>query len=558
MALEHTIYTDSFMSDVLKEFFNRFKENNSYKYVEMIDSRVILSQIIEIDYNEFSDKVKQMLEEQTEERIHKSIYRAIGEIFQIRYGSAELENVKQEDVLKFRVLNYELLHDKTFSNPGLVDYKSEDDKNKEIDVYEIADQLMKEYYFKTLEKTKEILFYAHGIYREGGEEIISKRSRKLMNNIKLNHIREILGIIRDETGYVSHDEFDKESFMVNMTNYVYNLKTGEKTEHSPKYLSRDQIPIYYDPDAACPRFDKFLSTSLENNEQKIRTVLEMIALCLIKNNSLLSKAFMNTGRGSNGKSILFGIILEMIGKENISAKTIHDFEKNHFATSALEGKLANICADVGHKGIIETENLKKIISGDPVDCERKFMDGYTFMPYATLIFSANDIPEISDESDGFARRFELIEWRKSFYGKDRDNSVKTIRKDPNELSGIFNKVSKIAKELLQTHSLKFESTVEDVKIQWLNKSDSTKRFVDESLSKISGSYCPVAIVFSRYNKFCKDNGMTPLSDRGFNAKMTALGFSRGQKKVDGANMKVWIDVDFTSNLSMVNQKIIQN
>ena len=78
-----------------------------------------------------------------------------------------------------------------------------------------------------------------------------------------------------------------------------------------------------------------------------------------------------------------------------STKTIHDFERNHFATSALEGKLANICADVGRKGITETETLKKIITGDPIDCERKFMEGYSFTPYATLIFSANEIPDIS-------------------------------------------------------------------------------------------------------------------------------------------------------------------
>ncbi len=428
-------------------------------------------------------------------------------------------------------------------------------KRKEIDIYAVADQLMAEYTFITLEKTKEILFYKDGIYQDDGDNIISKRTRKIVDNIKLNHITEVKGIIRDETGYVSHDEFDKEEYKVNLKNCIFNFKTGKHSKHSPQYLSRVKIPVFYNPKSECPRFDKFLSDSLEGDEQKIRTVLEMMALCLVKDNSLVQKAFMNTGKGSNGKSVLFGILTALLGKLNISAKTIHDFEKNHFASSSLEGKLANICADVGNKGIESTEALKKLIGGDPIDCERKFMEGYTFTPYATLIFSANDIPEVSDESDGFARRFELIEWEKSFYGKDRDNSVKTIRKDPEEISGIFNKLSVIAKELLQNHSLRFESTVEDAKIKWLKKSDSTQRFLKEKCAMNPDYVCPIAEIFGSYTTFAKGLGMTPLNDRKFNTKLESKGLSRITKRIDGVPMKVWSGVTLSSKITKNNQTI---
>jgi len=450
----------------------------------------------------------------------------------------------------------EILYNKNYSDfkPKNDSVKTEE-KGKEIDIYKIAEQLMNEYRFITLEKTEEILFYKDGVYRENGKNVISKRSRKIIDNIKLNHINEIKGIIKDETGYISHDEFDKEPYLVNMKNIVFDLKTGKKMEHSPDYLSRVKIPTFYDPNALCPRFDKFLSTSLEHDEQKIRTTYEEMALCYIKDNSLVQKAFMNSGKGSNGKTILFGIIVALLGKENISAKTIHDFENNRFAAGALENKLANICADVGNKGINGTELLKKTISGDPLDCERKFMEGYTFTPYTTLIFSANDIPEVSDESDGFARRFELIEWEKSFYGKDRDHSVKTIRFDPTELSGIFNKVAKVAKELLETHELKYESTVQDAKTKWLMRSDSTKRFLDE-LTKNNPDYsCHAPHLFSEYNKFCKEHGMTPLNDRKFNAKLEKLGFIRTQKKIKGVNLKVWLGIDLINDMNKGNTKL---
>ena len=77
--------------------------------------------------------------------------------------------------------------------------------------------------------------------------------------------------------------------------------------------------------------------------------------------------------------------------------------------------------------------MKKIIGGDPISCEPKFKDVYAFTPYATMIFSANDIPTVNDESDGFARKFELIEWTKQFYGKDRDHTVNDIKNSKEEL-----------------------------------------------------------------------------------------------------------------------------
>lgn len=447
-------------------------------------------------------------------------------------------------------------YSKRIKENGTMYSLSQEKQREEIDVYDLAQKLMDEYHFITLEKTNDILFYTNGFYREGGEYVIQKKSRKLVDNVKLNHIREIKGIIADETGYRDRDEFDTDENIQNLKNGIYNLKKGTFGEHTPDYLSRVQIPIYYDPNAKCPRFEKFLETSLENDEKKIYTIWEMIAYCFIKDNTLLTKAFMNTGSGSNGKSILFGIIEACLGKKNISAKTIHDFEKNRFAAAALEGKLANICADVGSGGISETEMLKKIIAGDSIDCEKKYFDSYTFSPFATLIFSANDIPEIEDESDAFARRFEIIEWNKAFYGKDRDHSVKTIRKDSGEISGIFNKITKVAKELLERQALKYETTFEDVKKKWKLKSDSAISFMNDDLVDGVGYDCERVRVYSAYIGYCTANGLRKISPQEFNKKMRERGFIDTTKRVGKNTPKIWEGCTSCSDLRRENDSIV--
>ena len=161
-------------------------------------------------------------------------------------------------------------------------------------------------------------------------------------------------------------------------------------------------------------------------------------------------------------------------------------------------------------------------------------------PYATLIFSANEIPEVSDESEAFARRFELIEWNKSFYGKDRDNTVKTIRKDKNELSGIFNKLIPIAKYLLQEEKMMYESNVQEAKEKWLEKSDSVGQFIKNMVVEDKQCHTEISIVKSQYTKFCNENNFRHISPVKFNEKMESQGFERDSKSIEGKPKKVWL------------------
>ena len=278
-------------------------------------------------------------------------------------------------------------------------------------------------------------------------------------------------------------------------------------------------------------------------------VLEMIALCFIKDNFLLQKAFMNTGSGSNGKSVLFSIMYSMLGNENVSTKTIHDFDNNQFVGAGLDRKLANICADVGSKGITSTEALKKIIGGDSIECEYKFQMSYSFIPYADLIFSANDVPHVEDTSDGFARRFELIEWTKSFYGADRDHTVQTIKHDPEELSGIFNKLIPIFDYLFKHQKLMYESTVADARIAWLKKSDTVLRFIDDMCITNRKYYTAVSALRNAYEKFCAENELNDVDNKDFIRRMVRHGCTNKSKKEEGDVYKAWYGICLKSEES---------
>ncbi len=184
--------------------------------------------------------------------------------------------------------------------------------------------------------------------------------------------------------------------------------------------------------------------------------------------------------------------------------------------------------------------MKNVISADVLDGEKKGHDTYPFIPFATLIFASNEIPTVNDGSDGFARKFELIQFEKQFYGNDRDKSVNDIRNNPGELSGIFNKAATYAKRLFVTASLTYGSTVEDVRQEWINKSDSVQLFIDECLTGNPGGHCIQAKVIEKYHEVCKTHKLTPVTPTRFNNKMKSKGYSITNKRIAGDVLKVWI------------------
>ena len=443
-------------------------------------------------------------------------------------------------------------HDDTVGATAVGGKKSSNNNNnksatgtsyKRLDPYAAADVLLTRNLYATTEQ--ELIYWkSGGVYKKYGQHMISQECRLIWREmgIETPDIREITHIVMDATGYIRVDDFDADPNVLNLLNGTYHIGNDVFQPEGyldPAYRSLTQYHVQYERGKKCPRFLKFLSTSLDHDPVRICTVLEMMALCFIPA-SVVEKAFMHTGTGSNGKSVILNILTDILGIENITAKPIHSFEHNRFAGADLEGKAANISADVGKKGIRDTELIKKLIGGDPIDCEQKFKGSYAMRPHATLIFSANELPEVDDSSDGFARKFELIRWDHQWYGTDRDHTVKTIRHDPGELSGILNLLIPIMLRLLRTHTLRYESTVEMTRNEWVRESDSIAKFVEGNITRENDAILTKEYVYAAYVKYCSHGKYRARSRVKFNTRMGELGFISDVRRIAGRSTRVWV------------------
>ena len=429
-------------------------------------------------------------------------------------------------------------------------------KTDKDDLYAFADIIMERCNIVTI-NGREALYYENGVYVKMGAFLIEQMARSIWRDIGINQsdCNEIINIITSKTGIVDVKHFDEDHTKINLKNGLYDVTTGELLPHDPKYLSFMQYNVTYDRTKRCPKFIKFLRSTLEDDKVKIWTILEMMALCFIPK-SIVEKAYILVGNGANGKSTLLNIITAMVKIENISAKTIQNFAKNEHSASVLEGKAANISADIGKQSITNTETIKKIIGGDPLDCDKKFKDPYAFRSRATAIFSCNEPPEVDDSSNGFTRKFEMIKFEVEFAGKDRDFSVGQIQYDDDELSGIMNMLLDMMPWLIKKNRLHYESTAEMTRNEWTMESDSVQRFTEDMTVMGDGYSVSKAVLFGAYRIFCNQGKYRPRTLNKFNEKIRDMGLIAKNKRIGKEVFKSWTGITLRSELKAKDQEVI--
>jgi len=227
---------------------------------------------------------------------------------------------------------------------------------------------------------------------------------------------------------------------INVMNGLFNITTFRLEPHDSNVFSTTQLPVTYDIKAQCNRFLSFLHEVLCYDIETIDLVQE-IAGYVLSCETKAERLFVLLGDGSNGKSLLCEVFLQLAGGEkNVSSVSLGNLEKE-FKVSQIVGKTLNISTENEVK-TFDTEAAKAITSGDAMQVEFKFGHPFTYKPFAKLLFSVNRLPYLGDKSYGMERRLIIIPFDKRFSANPvtpmqglKDPLLKETL--PDELDGIF-------------------------------------------------------------------------------------------------------------------------
>ena len=425
----------------------------------------------------------------------------------------------------------------------------------------------KNYIYTTRHDEKsEIWIYAEGIYVPQGKTFIQEFCRQVLGETyKQNLVNTVIQKISADT-YIDEKEFFQNNIIeqIAVQNGILHLHTRELTPFTPKQIFFNKLPVTYDSEAKCPIIQTFLK-EVTKHENDVPLIEEIFAYTLYKKYTV-EKAFMFNGSGRNGKSKTIELLKNFIGIENCSSISLKRLEKDHYSKSELFGKLANLAGDISSTTINESSIFKELTGQDIISAPRKFLTDIVFRNYAKLIYACNDLPLTKDDSFAFWSRWLLMDFPHTFLeqteldekteedhkqlkkltgGKYKLADLEIIEKigTPEELSGLLNVTLEALDRLLKNKKFTYSQSTEEVKEQWIRKSDSFQAFMMDNLQEEYANQITKQALKSAYFKYCKNHKLKPLSDNLIKATLTTkMNVTETRKSVEGEQEYYWVGV----------------
>lgn len=414
-----------------------------------------------------------------------------------------------------------------------INRKEQREKDEKIDFTGVAEGLLSVNNFLTIAETDELYYYHEGVYIPFGEVYVKSEVQKQYQDLTTHDYNEVINYIKRKS-YVPLKEVNNNHQYIAMQNGVFNLNTYQLEPFDPKHHIITKIPVKYDPAAKCPEIEKFLKDTLAPGD--IPAIEEFIGYCLLRDYPI-QKAFMLVGSGRNGKSTLLRLLKAFIGNDNVSSIAVQELEENHFAGANLMGKLANIYADLPAKSLATTGTLKMLTGGDNITAEKKFGGFVSFVNYAKMIFSTNQMPETYDDTDAFYRRWVIINFPNTFEEKP-DARIDERLKSESELSGLLNIAIVGLKRLLENGRFSNHKQIEEIRDQYVRLSNPTQAFIWDCIDFQYDGWVEKKKLYQIFAWYCKQKNITLSSEKKFFLQMQILTKAEDYRTTDDNNNRV--------------------
>ena len=269
--------------------------------------------------------------------------------------------------------------------------------------------------------------FSEGIYT-GQEAYINRAIAKLEYRFDPRKYTQVHKFLKTQLPYMKKLE-NKNLIAVN--NGVFNKVSKKLEPFNPNYFITSKLATNYNT-AAINNYlnikdnyfdvDKWFLSIANGDEELVKVLWEIVNEATNPNHTREKMAILY-GEGNNGKGTFQTMFINLIGIENISTLTPHEFS-GEFKLEMLQGKVCNIGDDISNKYLDDMSNLMSIVTGDPVAVNRKGKSVITARFKLFNLFSANKLPKVRNKSQGTYRRLLIVPFNADFNGQVQDRRIK--------------------------------------------------------------------------------------------------------------------------------------
>ncbi len=396
-----------------------------------------------------------------------------------------------------------------------------------------ATYLKSNYHIKRINGTMYI--YEDGVYKDGQKEIEAAMIKHIpgLNRAKRAEVLAYLELLVKDAAEPAPAHY------IAFKNGIYDMETKKMMPFNPDIVITNKINYDFIPGAYHELCDKTLDKMVCHDKQIRELLEESIGYGFYRRNEL-RKCFILTGEKQNGKSTYLSM-LETLFKGNEVSLDLRELGER-FKTAQLAGKLVNIGDDIGDEFIPNPAIFKKLVSGNPVNVERKGQEPFDFANYAKFYFSANNIPRLGKGRDSGAimSRLIIIPFDARFTKEDPDYDpyIKYKLVTPESMQYLIQLGIKGLERVLEQQQFT-ESAKVKAKLQEYEENSNPVLLYFKESPKIENE--PTSKVFQEYCGFCAANGFTPMSNIEFSKQVRKyLGFKAVTKRVQDKSCRVFV------------------
>ena len=386
----------------------------------------------------------------------------------------------------------------------------------------------------TYDYDNNVYTYSDSILREYITHIMGSVTNTLIQNVA----DSLLGYWRE---LVKFEPLP--NYKIAVGNGVFNCLTNELEPADPRYVVTEKITTNYSKNSYNPHSDigrgrtfAKLTSQLANHEPDRIQLLQQICKAIITGHSVAPAMFIVMGRGGDGKSTFFQLMVNVVGENNTAFVNFDEIKSDDKMAETIGKKFVLGMDNNVNEYIKKTALLKSMSSHEYLTHSRKYERAKSVKFSATFVQLCNEMPRFIETGDSMRRRIVCFHAENSHYKLGTEDKTITSLIETQEFrehalsaildesqTGFYSDFNDIDRELIEA-----SLDNEDILAQFIKEMDSVGLFNEKS------KRIPVSHLYAAYRDWMKGTSpnSSPLSSLSFSQRisklMDELGYEQSQ------------------------------
>ena len=357
------------------------------------------------------------------------------------------------------------------------------------------------------------------------------------------HVRDAIERLR-AVRYVPVGEFDRAGHLLNVSNGVLDLRTGQLVAHETSNRFTYCVRTDYDPQADTTELLNYLRGAVGGGEAVIEWLQSWLGYGVTGETNLEQLLYIygptRSGKGTLTESLiaLLGRIARSVDFTSFTAK--RDADTQNFDLAPLKSARLIVAGEGTRQAELNASKIKQITGGDDITCAFKHRDVFTYRPQFKIVLVSNHPLNVDVDDSAAWARVRVVEFPHSHVGSE-DYSLKARMKSPENLRALLVWLAEGARRYYAAgaRGIVTPDAVRATTQAHRDALDFIGQWITARVIRAPDSETTSGALWRDYAKWCEENGASPKHAGRFRQALAARGFEFRDTNAARGVVKGW-------------------